>query len=298
MNKLMKPTIKKFLGSPEVKKLAVSTQQLYGYALLHLEGFCQENNLISLQSFHAHIPEFVKDLEDGRISGKSIQQYLTIIKIMFRWGKQPIEYTHRLSNAEIKTNKKKALNRWFSESEVEKSLAYRFEKYSPALALRNRIMVRLMVETGARVREISFIEAKDVDFTESLVWLRESKTEPRPAFFSPETHELLKEYESAGLGLLESWKGNLFPSVNAAKAIIREMLIDLKLKKSKDGRGSHCYRHYCATMLYYKGMKMSDIAILLGDKEETIRDHYIHLTPGMLREKVQEVMGWKVSNQK
>ena len=285
--KTIKATINKFTKSPEVKKLAVSTQEQYGYALMHLDGYCQENNIIFLQKFPPYFPAFVKELETERISGRSIQQYTTIIKIFFKWAKQPIEYTYRLSNAEIKTNKKKALDRWFSEPEVEKCLAYRFEKHTPPVALRNRIMIRLMVETGARVREISFIEAKDFDFKESLVWLRESKTEPRHAFFSPETHALLKEYK-----LVVGWIDNIFPSVNTAKAIVSEMLIDLKLKRTKDGRGAHTLRHYCATMLYYRGMKMSDIAILLGDKEETIRDHYIHLTPQMLREKVVEVMGW------
>jgi len=285
----MKNEIQNYLESPDVTKLAKSSRELYGYSLQHLENFCGPRLSVKLAGFQEHMPAFTKYLEHKKVSGKSIQRYVTIVKLFFKWAKQPIEYTYKLSNAETKANKRKALNRWFSEPDIDKCLAYRFEKCTPETALRNRILVRLMVETGARVRELSSVEAKDIDLETGTIWINDSKTEPRPVFVSRETLEILREYSG-----MATWKGNVFPKVVTLKSIITEMLGDLKLKKPKDGRGPHCYRHYIATLLYYKGMKMSDIAILLGDKEDTIRDHYIHLTPRMLREKVAEVMGWEL----
>ena len=294
----MDKTIKNFLESDDVTKLADSTQELYGYALQHLRKFCSYHNIMKTRGFQDYMPMLAKYLRYKEVSGKSIQRYVTVVKIFFKWAKEPVQYTYRISNTETKANKRKALQRWLTGPEIDKCLAYQFEnvpaypggKYGPTKRLRNRIVVRLLVETGARVREVSFIEAKDVDFKNKIIWLRESKTEPRPAFVSHETLELLREYEKA-LGW--DWDGNIFPSVNATKALITDMLKDLKLKKPKDGRGAHTFRHWVATNLYHRGMKMSDIAILLGDKEETIRDHYIHLTPQMLREKVVRVMGWE-----
>lgn len=285
----MKTQIKQYLESPDVLKLAKSTRELYGYALQHLKNFYDANKITEIQGFQEHMLAFTKYLERKKVAGKSIQQYVTVTKIFFKWAKQPLEYTYKLSNAETKANKRKALQRWFSESDVDECLSHRFEKCEPETALRNRILVRLMVETGTRVRELAGVEAKDVDFETGTIWISDSKTEPRPVFVSRETLEMLGRYRARF-----DWGGHVFPKVVTIKAIITEMLKDLKLKKPKDGRGCHTFRHYCATTLYYRGMKMSDIAILLGDKEDTIRDHYIHLTPKMLREKVAKTMGWEL----
>ena len=71
------------------------------------------------------------------------------------------------------------------------------------------------------------------------------------------------------------------------------MLSDLGMKKIKDGRGCHTFRHYCATHLFYVGgMGLNDIATLLGDAPETIRSTYLHPTPKMLYKRVKQAMGW------
>lgn len=304
----MEARIKNYLESQDAVKLAKSSRELYGYALQHLQNFCELKKITELAGFQDHMPAFAKYLENKKVSGKSIQRYVTIVKLFFKWAKEPLEYTYRLSNAETKANKRKALNRWFTEPDIDKCLGYGFEKCTPETALRNRIMVRILIETGARVRELASVEAKDIHLETGTILINNSKTEPRPVFVSSETLGMLERYQvgdkalskiansisSTVTALVSTQEKNVFPAVNAIKGIITEMLRDLKLKKPKDGRGGHCFRHFCATNLYYRGMKMSDIAILLGDKEDTIRDHYIHLTPTMLREKVVEVMGWEL----
>jgi integrase len=55
------------------------------------------------------------------------------------------------------------------------------------LALTYRVLVRLLHDTGARVREFAKIEAGHIDIEDRTVWLMEGKSEPRAAFFSPTT---------------------------------------------------------------------------------------------------------------
>lgn len=69
---------------------------------------------------------------------------------------------------------------------------------------------------------------------------------------------------------------------------------DVKLAVAGNGRGPHTFRHYTATYLYYDGnMRIEDLAYLLGDKVETIREKYLHPTPKMLRKRVASAMGWR-----
>jgi integrase len=219
-------------------------------------------------------------------SGTSIQQYVTILKLMLRWADHPVEYTYRLPSKERKLVKLKRMNRWFTEQDVSRCLGYRF----PVHHDRNHLAVRLMVETGARVREIAQVTSIDVDPDKCMVWLRESKTEPRPVFYSTETGKVFDQVIRSRQVHMWNRYIKLFPSVGHIKKIINDMLKDLGLKNGKDGRGPHTFRHYCATYLHYVGgMSISDIGFLLGDTPGMIRDRYLHPTPEMLKGRMDKV---------
>ena len=207
----------------------------------------------------------------------------------------PIEFTHHVSSRERKQQKRKSLNRWFDESDVKKCLEYRF----PSDHTRNHLLVRVLLETGARIREIADLTLDRVDFDNNTLWISDSKTEPRPVFISDDTQSIFeslfieqKLHPQQGFhGVNEKVK--IFPSTNRLKAIIHEMLVDLKIKTPRDGRGPHTFRHYVATLLHYDGgMSLTDLGFLLGDKPETIRDNYLHPTAKMLQ--AQDGYGYEV----
>ena len=132
----------------------------------------------------------------------------------------------------------------------------------------------------------------DIDIENRTVLLRDSKTEPRPAFFSDDTKQMLEHFKG-NMVHKRAWRDKIFPSVEQIQKIVKDMLADLGLKDGADGRGPHTFRHYMATWLHYEGgMSIMDIAFLLGDKPNTIRDSYIHPTPNMLQRRVDAAMGW------
>ena len=275
--------IQEYLDSPDVKGLSEATQDNYKRALDHYKNW--------LENGGKEFSGFVDRLKRKGVGETSIQQYITRIKIFYKWLGEPLEYTYKISNHARKLNKRKHLQRWFQEDDITKCLGYEFQK-TPKLIdrLRNQILVRLLLETGARVRELSFVQAKDVDLDDGIIWLYDSKTEPRPSFFGPETKEMFENYKGQHL----IWGGPLFPEVEAIKYVITDMLQELGLKNGKDGRGPHTFRHYCASYLFYcGGMRIEDIAFLLGDKVETIVNRYLHPTPLMLRERVAKAMKWE-----
>jgi len=288
----MKTKIQEYLKSDDVMGLAESTRDQYKNALKHLGRYISGNSGMHKKDkvdakFMGNFARYLKDRR--KLSGQSIQQYLTCVKVFLRWAGTPVEYTYKITNEERKENKRKHLKRWFTELDIDKCLAYDFPNGN---ALRNKIIVRLLIETGCRVRELSFVTGKDIDIDDGIIWLRDSKTEPRPAFFSPKTAGMLTQLQETSL----FEEKELFPDVKAIKHIITNMLEKLGLKGEKDGRGSHTMRHWFASYLFYHGdARIEDIAFLMGDTVDTIRNRYLHPEsfPMILKEKVGKAFGWE-----
>ena len=290
----MQKQIEAYLNSRDVTALAKSSREMYRYALQHLAEFCKANKITKVDRFQEYMPAFAEYLERKEISGRSVQHYLNCVKIFLRIFGYPVEYTYRISNSERKANKRKALDRWFDESDIKKCLDYRFKQSEPITALRNQVLVRLLIETGARIRELVNVKAKDIDLENNTIWLYESKTEPRAGFFSPDTALIFAHYRK----FPGAWKGNIFPKAPTIQGVVTKMLQALGLKSPRDGRGPHTFRHWCATKLFYDGdMRIEDIAILLGDKPETIVKCYLHPTPRMLQRRVVKAMGWEKADE-
>jgi len=279
-------TIQRYLESPEVTGLAKSTRDLYANALKHVDQFLPMDT--DEEWLSKKIDQFAQYLEAKDLSGKSIQQYLTCTKIFLKWAGHPTEFTYKITNKDRQANKKKHLDRWFDEKDIERCLAYKFDNVNGD-GLLYRTIVRLLVETGARVGEISGIRSEDVFLDERYV-LIQGKTEPRPVIFSDTTAEMLKRIIGGSLPWGKS--ATIFPDVAKVKAVITRMLEDLELKSGSDGRGPHTLRHFAATWLFYVGnMRIEDLSFLLGDKVETIRERYLHPTPAMIRDRVHAA--WK-----
>lgn len=279
--------IQDYLNSPNVQGLAKKTQELYRYSLGHAQKFVEHKDSVNTpEDLAQRLDDYVAFLRKKQCGATTIQQYLTCTKIFIKWatGKKP-DYTYKIPNKDRQENKKKHLMRWFNEDEVKACLEYNFPHQREKGVVFHTI-VRLLVETGARVGEISRIQKEDVDLENDHIFIQ-GKTEPRPVFFSNVTKELLRS-------VIENTEGeDIFPNVIRVKTVINDMLVELELKNGADGRGAHTFRHFCATKLFYDGhMRIEDIAYLLGDTVETIRERYLHPTPMMLRKRVSKAMGW------
>jgi len=278
--------IYKFLNDKSVKRLTKNTQEVYWYALLQLDNYCKKRKLTVLDPRKFNMDDYVEWLYKQELNSTSIRHYLTIVKMLFKFLGHPIDYTFKLSQDEIKAIKIKRLRRWFSEDEIEQCLNYEFKNNR----VQGELLIRLMIETAARVREISRIIAENIDLNTRTIWVTRTKTDPRTVFFSPYTAELLRSYRLQHI----NWTGRIFPHTSVIRKMITDMLQDLGLKEKDDGRGPHTFRHYAATWLYYEGgMKITELATLMGATVKTIQDVYLHPTPTMLRKRVDKAWGWE-----
>ena len=143
--------VKQFYESSNFLTLEPSTQDFYQSALKTILEIYQQMAPASSICEWIKVFELIGNtLNERGVSGASIQQYFTVMKLVFRWAGKPVAYTYRISANERKAHKRKRINRWFTEQDIEACLHYRFGCNHE----RNQLMVRILVETGARVREL------------------------------------------------------------------------------------------------------------------------------------------------
>jgi len=280
--------IKGFLESDKVRGLALSSQRTYGYALGHLETYLKRSGISIGRDLEEHCPGFILYLKQRGVTGRTIQYYCRVVRIMMSHHGIPVPgFTYRLTNQESHNAKEKRAARWLTEDEVGLCLTHTF----PRNHERNHLIIRLLAETGCRVAEIAEIRRDHVDTDNQTLYIGKSKTTARTVFMSPETSRLMSEYLVFSR-INRMPPARVFPiKAQTIKKLVGEMFEALGIKRP--GRLTHVFRHYVATYLFYRGgVDLNDIAFLLGDTPETIRKIYIHPTSDMLGDRVRKGFGW------
>jgi integrase/recombinase XerD len=287
---MIKEKINDYLNDPRTQSLATATLQSYSFALNDLQQFCDKYEITRMEEVEETLPRLAKSYRSRGISEQSIAYKFTCIKIFLKWAGFPSQYTFSISNTGKKAFKLKHARRWLSEEEIAQCRGYLFA--STTAPLRNRLIVSLLIDTGCRARELSTLKGSDVELEKGTLFLSDSKTEPRPAFFSRETYELFVQYrDEVGYS---AFLGDLFPNVDIIKKVVTNMLKALGLKNGADGRGPHVFRHYFASYLFFVGgMRIEEVATLMGDTVDTVRTVYLHCPVDVLMQKTREAMGWK-----
>jgi len=283
--------IKRFLNSPDIRGLAKTTRDTYGYALDALVRYCDSAGVRHLdKSLVDHTEAFIRFTQSTRgVSGKTIQYYCNVIRMMMAKTGSPVKgFTYRITNAEQHQYRQKQVRRWLTEEDVKRCMEFEFPNHHD----RNHLIVRLLAETGCRVREIASIKVRDVNVEKRSIYIGISKTTCRHVFVNPITRDLMRRYLESKEELFEDPDRKLF-NIEAPriKALIDYMLKELGLKEP--GRLTHVFRHFVATKLFYDAeMRLEDIAFLLGDSRDIIEKVYLHPTEDMLRKRVSDGLGW------
>lgn len=226
--------IQSYFNHPNTRALARTTQKLYrGVARNKLIPFCREKGINQLDgSFSEYMDEYAEFIKQED-SARTTASYLTITKIFFRFHGHEIKHTYKIPRADKQENDLKHERRWFGAEDITRCKTYQFRVNHN----RNHCLVRLLIETGARVDEIAHIYAKDIDLPQRTILLSYSKTIPRPVFFEDETAIFLGRHLGEHYPNPEEGDKFIFPSKNMIYKIIQEMLTDLELKKKTTAGG-------------------------------------------------------------
>jgi len=295
MSDLLVPEVKNqinsYLEHPHTVGLSSETRKAYKCVLKgQLLKFCKNAQITTLNTeFEDQMENFVAYLIRQGSDPCTVQHYLTITKFFMKKIGAPINHTYKIPRDAKRRHDLKHQRRWFTDQDIAQCMTYQF----PVMHVRNHLLVRLLVETGARINEIAHITVGNVNFGKRTILISYSKTIPRPVFFSQESGIFMKRYFKTKFTDPESAADQrIFPGKNQLYKVIVGMLDDLGLKSHGDCRGPHTFRHYVATYLHYvKNMKLTSVAALLGDTPETISSNYLHPTAEMLQSEVERAWG-------
>jgi integrase len=139
--------------------------------------------------------------------------------------------------------------------------------------------IRLLILTGARLREILHAQWRHVDFERGILFLSDSKTGPKPIFLNAAATAVL-----AGLPHLDG-NPHIFPGQKdgAPRTSLSGLWIRLKRAAGLDGLRIHDLRHSFASIGAGASLGLPIIGKLLGHTQAATTQRYAHLSNDPVR---------------
>ena len=152
---------------------------------------------------------------------------------------------------------------------------------------RNELMVKVLVETGIRISELTNLSVGDVDTESKTVTVKrkggQKQSVPINTELAKQLKNMIKKKELAEPVFLSSFK----------KRITQRrvgMLVQKYLKLAgitKPNISVHSLRHSFCSRLLEKGVNLKTIQILAGHKNISTTERYLHIAKSRLRKEVR-----------
>lgn len=154
-----------------------------------------------------------------------------------------------------------------TNNEINKLIDY---LNSSLLKNQNKLLIYLLIDTGARISEILNIKISNINYSNNTIYLDVTKTHnSRYVPYTEATKVLLKKYIEEN-----DFKNNkLFDlSISGVESLFRRIKDRLNLNKFHP----HMLRHTLATKLHKNGVSIMIVQKIMGHKNISTTERYIH----------------------
>ena len=235
-----------------------------------------------------HVLDYVNFLRHVRDNGPSaINRQVTVIKTFYRamvaMEFMPFEANPMACFPKIKAAPRK-LPTWLSQDEMEKLM--RQPRTDTVMGLRDRALIITLYGTGIRASECAGLRESDVDFGNSIIQVTGKGGHQRVVPLNTEVIAALQNYRKAR-GELSPEQG-FFQSRNGNPMTRNGIYERVRVHGRKAGiekvLSPHRLRHTFATHLVKEGVDLLTISKLLGHRQLSSTQVYLHLTVEDLRD--------------
>ena len=165
-----------------------------------------------------------------------------------------------------------------NEDTMKAVINYLLNKPDNFINIRNRAIIFLFIDTGARLSEVTNIKTYNVDHKYNTVLLDHTKAKrERLIYFSKFTHEHLKKYmdlvDDSSKNLFRNSKNNLPIKYLGVLRIFQMIKKDLNLEYFS----SHMIRHTYGTLSYKKDMNEFFTNRTMGHSRMDMTRRYTHM---------------------
>ncbi len=152
------------------KRMSPHTVTSYQRDLNRLLAFCGQHDLLSWTALKSsHIRQFIAELHQQGLMGRSIQRALSAIRSLYRYLIREGIADLNPAQAVQAPKSRKRLPSTLDVDQMNDLLAI-----SPAdsiIACRDRAMMELLYSSGLRLAELASLDIRDVDFSDQLVYV-------------------------------------------------------------------------------------------------------------------------------
>ncbi len=273
----------------EVKlRHAFGTFKYYQNHLGHFEKFILSYELQDVSEITDHvIVEYIAFLRET-CQNVTINKNVGAIKNMYK--ELNIDFPYLMSIKKFK-ERQKSFDALESQDYMKLRKYIRDFDVSFTNGIYYKCFLALLADTGARITEVMMIEKKNVNLERKEILLTHTKTrEDRIVYLSnklgmPAVEAMLK-VKSDHKYLLHNIQKDRPARYNDITYILKQVKADLNWKKLHP----HMFRHTAATSLIERGMDLPSIQVILGHKNLSTTERYLHMSKKHIKDSFYKIM--------
>lgn len=267
-----------YIAACRVRGRSEKTTRDYAATIHRLQAYLSERQG-SLTA--ANLTDYFQNLQDGTRSPETIRTYARTLKIFLSWAYRQAHITEDLSKAIPMPKKPTRKPKAPPPGALEKLLQ---TCKTDALGLRDRTLILLLADTGARAGEICSLATHNLaDDLESAI-VNGKGNKQREIFLHPLTQAALRDWldtrPPGGPWIFPSGSNHLQP--NGLGQMLRRRA---KAAGIEGPTNPHAWRHFFALSYLTSGADIVSLASLLGHSNLTTTREYLRWTNRDLQEK-------------
>ncbi|MDD5489299.1 MAG: tyrosine-type recombinase/integrase [Candidatus Moranbacteria bacterium] len=280
----MKNYIEQYLEYVRIEKeLREKSVEVYQRDLLEFCHFIKNSSLSKLA--RTHIREFLCFLAKNNNQPITRRRKLTSLKNFFAFLEdENLIKSSPTKNISMPRVREKEPS-YLTERELRKLLKAVKEDESK-YAKRNEVMIRILIETGIRISELTNLNVGDVDSASKTISVirkgGQKQSLPINTELANEIKKLAKKRNTDEPLLVSSFKRRI--TQRRVGLIVHEYLKSAGI--TKPNISVHSLRHSFCTRLLEKGVNLKTIQILAGHKNISTTERYLHIADSRLRREV------------
>ena len=279
---LAKHCLEEFKLDCQLRRLAERTIKGYYNNTLNFLTYAEKHHSITeIEEIHAlHIKHYIQYLLSKKLAATYINNVLKCLRAYFRFA---IQEEYISSNPTLKVNMQKepkVLIRTFNDDEV-RSLLSVFD-YSTFLSARNKMVLAIAFDTGARNTEICDIKCKDIK--ENTILIHGKGNKERNVPISPSLRKIMLKYERMRDYYFDDKviQHDNYLLSRTGRPLTKEALEHIFTQANQEAEvrdsircSPHTARHYFAQACLRNGLDVYSVSRLLGHENINITKRYL-----------------------
>ncbi len=264
-------------------ELNYSFNTIKGY-FLHLDKYFEylkENNINYLTINKDDVIEYLKYLDEKKLSNKSISNYLSALRTFYDYLTDEKYITSNIFKNIRNPKIEKKLPNFLSYEELRQIIESIPD--DTILDIRNKLIVKLLYLSGIRVSELINIKLSDINKNEATIRILGKGNKERIVYYKDYLNDLIDKY----LNLREYDSEYLILNNKGEKITARgiQKIIDKVVMASciQNHVSPHTFRHTFATQLINNGADIKSVQELLGHSSLNTTQVYTHITSDYLK---------------